>query len=100
MTVVLDTTLTPELIEEGFVRELISKIQTMRKDSGFEVTDHIAVYASGNEKIADLFKKNEDLIKAEVLAEAVLYEEPTAEEHAKAWNVNGEKVTLGVKVIG
>ena len=99
VTVVLDTTLTPELIEEGFVREIISKIQTMRKESGFEVTDHIAVYTYGNDKIAELFRNNEAVIKGEVLAQAVEYTEPTEEEHAKAWNINGEKVTLGVKVI-
>ncbi len=100
ITVVLDTTLTPELIEEGFVREIISKIQTMRKDSGFEVTDHIAVYTFGNDKIAELFRNNEATIKAEVLADAVEYAEPGENEHAKAWSINGEKVTLGVKVIG
>ena len=100
VTVVLDTTLTPELIEEGFVREIISKIQTMRKESGFEVIDHITVYTYGNDKIADLFRNNAETIMAEVLAEAVEYTEPTEAEHAKAWNINGEKVTLGVKVIG
>ncbi|MBP3300248.1 MAG: isoleucine--tRNA ligase [Clostridia bacterium] len=100
VTVVLDTTLTPELIEEGFARELISKIQTMRKDSGFEVTDHIALYAFGNAKIEEILKNNEAFIKGEVLADAVRYEEPAAEQHAKSWNINGETVTLGVQVIG
>ncbi|MBQ5743319.1 MAG: isoleucine--tRNA ligase, partial [Clostridia bacterium] len=99
ITVVLDTTLTPELIEEGFVREIISKVQTMRKESGFEVTDHIAVYVFGNDTIANLFRNNEATIQGEVLADEVRYTEPTEEEHAKQWNINGEKVTLGVKVI-
>ena len=99
-TVVLDTTLTPELIEEGFVREIISKIQTMRKESDFEVTDHITVYVFGNDKIAEIFQNNSATILGEVLAEAVEYTEPSTEEHAKEWNINGEKVTLGVKVIG
>ncbi|MBQ1272876.1 MAG: isoleucine--tRNA ligase, partial [Clostridia bacterium] len=99
ITVVLDTTLTPELIEEGFVREIISKVQTMRKESGFEVTDHIAVYVFGNDTIANLFRNNEATIQGEVLADEVQYTEPSAEEHAKQWNINGEKVTLGVKVI-
>ncbi len=99
VTVVLDTTLTEELIEEGFVREIVSKIQTMRKDSGFEVTNRIAVYTYGNDKIEALFQKNGAQIMAEVLAEDILYTQPGEEEHAKEWNINGEKVTLGVKVI-
>ncbi|MBQ1217441.1 MAG: class I tRNA ligase family protein, partial [Clostridia bacterium] len=99
VTVVLDTTLTPELIEEGFVREIISKVQTMRKESDFQVTDHIAVYVFGNAKIEEIFRNNEATIRAEILADAVEYTEPTAEEHGKEWNINGEKVTLGVKVL-
>jgi isoleucyl-tRNA synthetase len=99
VTVVLDTTLTPELIEEGFVREIISKVQTMRKESDFQVTDHIAVYVFGNAKIEEIFRNNEATIRAEVLADAVEYTEPTAAEHGKEWNINGEKVTLGVKVL-
>ena len=66
VTVVLDTNLTPELIEEGFVREVISKIQTMRKEAGFEVMDHIAVYQDGNDHIAEIFKAHADQIKAEL----------------------------------
>ena len=74
ITVVLDTNLTPELIEEGFVREVISKIQTMRKDAGFEVMDHICVSMQDNDKIADIVKKNEEQIKSEVLANETKYD--------------------------
>ncbi|MBQ0042475.1 MAG: isoleucine--tRNA ligase [Lachnospiraceae bacterium] len=93
MTVVLDTNLTEELIEEGFVYEVISKIQTMRKDSGFEVMDHIRVYISGNDKIAEIVKKNEAAIATKVLADG--FENGTT-ENSKEWNVNGENVTIGV----
>ena len=95
ITVVLDTRLTDELIEEGFVRELISKVQTMRKDSGFEVTDHIKLAVCGNEKVAKLMQRNEAEILSEVLGEAALYNETLA--NAKEWNVNGEVVTLSVE---
>ena len=95
--VVMDTTLTPELIEEGFVRELISKIQTMRKEAGFEVMDHIEVSVSGNDRISEVMKKNEEQIRSEVLAEAAVYGESTG--YSKEWNVNGEKVMIGVKKI-
>ena len=95
VTVVLDTNLTEELIEEGNVSEVISKIQTMRKDSGFEVMDHIAVYVSGNDKIADIVKKNEEAIGGKVLANAFKYEAGAA--NSKEWNVNGENVTIGVE---
>ena len=94
VTVVLDTKLTPELIEEGFVRELISKVQTMRKEAGFEVMDHIAVSMAGNEKIEAVAKANENILKSEVLAEEISYDE--AEGYTKQWNINGEAVTLGV----
>ncbi len=94
VTVVLDTNLTPELLEEGFVYEVISKIQTMRKDADFEVMDHITVYVSGNDKIAEIVKKNEDTIGSKVLADAFVYAEGGI---SKAWNVNGEDVTLGVE---
>ena len=93
----MDTTLTPELIEEGFVRELISKIQTMRKEAGFEVMDHIEVSVSGNDRISEVMKKNEEQIRSEVLAEAAVYGESTG--YSKEWNVNGEKVMIGVKKI-
>ena len=95
ITVVLDTNLTPELIEEGFVREVISKIQTMRKDAGFEVMDHICVSMQDNDKIADIVKKNEEQIKSEVLANETKYD--GAVGFTKEWNINGEKVMLGVE---
>ena len=95
ITVVLDTNLTPELIEEGFVRELISKVQTMRKDAGFEVMDRITVYVSGNDRIKEVSEKNADAIKKVVLADEIVYN--TTEGSVKDWNLNGEDVTLGVK---
>ncbi len=73
VTVVLDTNLTPELIEEGFVRELISKIQTMRKEAGFEVMDHISVFQDGNDKLAEILKNHAEEIKKEVLADNILH---------------------------
>ncbi len=96
VTVVIDTTLTPELIEEGYVREVISKIQTMRKDSDFQVTDRIKVYVTGNSKIADVMEKNADEIKRVVLADAFVMD--AACDNSKEWNINGEKVTIGVEV--
>lgn len=96
VTVVLDTNLTPELIEEGFVRELISKIQTMRKEAGFEVMDRISVGYSGNEKIKDIFERNKEEISHEVLADSI-EEGVLSEGHEKEWNINGEKVSLSVK---
>ncbi len=96
VTVVLDTNLTPELIEEGFVRELISKIQTMRKEAGFEVMDRISVGYSGNEKIKVIFERNKEEISHEVLADSI-EEGVLSEGHEKEWNINGEKVSLSVK---
>ena len=96
VTVVIDTTLTPELIEEGYVREVISKIQTMRKDSDFQVTDRIKVYVTGNAKIADVMEKNADEIKRVVLGDAFVMD--AACDNSKEWNINGEKVTIGVEV--
>ncbi len=95
VTVVLDTNLTDELMEEGFVRELISKIQTMRKEAGFEVMDKIEVFYQSEEKIAGIFEQNKDTIQSEVLAEAIT--SGKAEGYVKEWNINGEQVTLGVK---
>ena len=95
VTVALDTNLTPELIEEGFVREVISKIQTMRKEAGFEVTDHINVYQDANDKIAEILKKHADTIKEEVLANHIVLGEMGG--FVKEWNINGEKGMLGVK---
>ena len=96
-SVVLDTNLTPELIQEGFVREIISKVQTMRKEAGFEVMDKILVYAKDNDKIMDIMKANQDEIKREVLAENIILGE--AEGYTKEWNINKEAVTLGVSKV-
>ena len=95
ITVVMDTNLTPELIEEGFVREIVSKIQTMRKDAGFEVMDKITVYVDGNDKLADLMKKNKEQIKSVVLANTI--ETGKTAGFTKDWDINGEKVVLAVE---
>ncbi|MCC8060055.1 MAG: isoleucine--tRNA ligase [Clostridiales bacterium] len=95
VTVALDTNLTPELIEEGFVRELISKIQTMRKEAGFEVMDHIRVYQQANDKLAAILKNHGDEIQSEVLADDILQGQMGG--YVKGWNINGENVTLGVE---
>jgi isoleucyl-tRNA synthetase len=95
ITVVLDTKLTPELIEEGFVREIVSKVQTMRKEAGFEVMDRIVVYAKDNEKIAQVLGDNKDVISKEVLADDIVT--GSCDGYVKDWNINGENVTLGVK---
>ena len=97
MTVVLDTNLTDELVEEGFVREIISKIQNMRKDAGFEVMDHINVYQDGNDRIKDIIIRNEELIKKEVLAENVITGEIKGVE--KSWTINGEESTIAVEKV-
>ena len=94
ITVVLDTNLTPELIEEGFVREIISKIQTMRKEAGFEVTDKIGISLGDNQAIENIFRSREDQIKSEVLAEDVVYGKVSGYE--KDWKINSENVKLGV----
>ena len=94
-TVVLDKTLTPELLEEGFVRELISKIQTMRKEAGFEVMDRIKVYASGNEKIQQIMLDNKETIAHDVLADEFIFGETAG--YTKNWKINSEPVTLGVE---
>ena len=95
VTVVLDTKLTPALIEEGFMREIISKIQTMRKEAGFEVTDHITVYVGGNEKLCDIVARNRDALCGDVLADSVVLNE--TDGFVKEWDINGETVTLAVK---
>ena len=97
ITVVLDTNLSPELIEEGFVREVISKIQTMRKEAGFEVMDKIVVNVSKNDSIIKVVTDNLDEIKAEVLANEIVFDK--IEGYSKEWNINGEKVTLGVEKV-
>ena len=95
VTVVLDTNLTPELIEEGFVYELISKIQTMRKESGFEVMDHILVSLNGNDRLSEIAAKNKDTICGKVLAEDIVSGRELSV--SKEWNVNGEKVTISIE---
>ena len=95
ITVVLDTNLSAELLEEGFVREMISKIQTIRKEAGFEVMDKIAVSYDAAEKVAEIMNRNQDTIKAEVLAERISND--SLDGYRKTWNVNGEEVTLEVK---
>lgn len=95
VTVVLDTNLTEELIEEGFVREIISKVQTMRKEAGFEVMDQITLYAKGNERIAEILKRNREEVAGDVLAAEVVLD--TVSGYTKEWNINGEKVELGVE---
>ena len=94
-TVVLDTNLTPELVEEVFVREIISKIQTMRKEAGFEVMDHIRVYFAQNDKIKTLVDSNNAEIKDEVLANEICFD--TIKGYNKEWNINGETVVIGVE---
>ena len=95
VTVVLDTNLTPELLEEGMVRELISKIQTMRKEAGFEVMDKITVSYKADQKVKDIFAKYGEEIAKEVLAESVVAD--TVSGYQKEWNINGETVVLGVE---
>ena len=95
ITVVLDTKLSEELIEEGYVREIISKVQTMRKDADFEVMDHIRVYIMGNDNIKAIVERNAEEIKAEVLADAVRFE--NSQGYVKEWNINGEQVTFAVE---
>ena len=95
VTVVLDTNLTPELIEEGMVREIISKLQTMRKEADFEVTDRIHVTYSGSDKVGGIFEKYGENIKTVVLADTVT--EGTTDGYQKEWKINGETVLLGVQ---
>ena len=97
ITVVLNTNLTPELIEEGFVREIISKIQTMRKDSGYEVMDNVILYQSGNDKIKEIIDKNKTQIMNEVLAVEIKLDTPC--DNQKEWDLNGEKVILGLEKV-
>ena len=95
VTVVLDTNLSEELLEEGFVREIISKVQTMRKEAGFEVMDKIAVTYSGTEKAEKVFADNADTVASETLALTVTKADPAG--YVKEWKINGENVTLGVE---
>ena len=96
-SVVLDTELSPELIEEGFVREIISKIQTMRKEAGFEVMDRIVVYAEGNDRIAEIMQANDETIRGDVLADRIVI--GSIDGYVKEWSINKEKVTLGVQKV-
>ena len=98
VTVVLDTNLTPELLEEGFVREIISKVQTMRKEADFEVMDRIRVTYDGTEKAEAVFEKYSEQIGGEVLADEVAKAEPSG--YVKEWKINGEAVTMGVEKEG
>lgn len=95
--VVLDTKLTPELIEEGYVREIVSKVQTMRKDAGFEVVDHIYFFVIGNENIKKIIENNETEIKKDLLAEEIVFDRLEENIFTKEWNINGEDVTFAVK---
>ena len=97
--VILDTKLTEALIEEGFVNELVSKVQTMRKDAGFEVVDHISLYVLDNQKIKDIVLNNKTDILGQVLADNLYFELNDSDAYTKEWNLNGEKVTLAVKRI-
>ena len=97
ITVVLDTNLTPELIEEGFVRELVSKIQTMRKEAGFEVMDHIVIYCDGSDKVAEILTRNKDSISEDTLADDIVTGK--TDGFTKEQDINGENVTLGVKKV-
>ena len=98
VTIALETTLSQELIEEGFVREIISKLQTMRKENGFEVTDRISVFAAGNDKLTDIMSRNEDFIKKIVLGDSIAYGTTDVDGgFAKEWNINGEDITLAIK---
>lgn len=95
VTVVIDTNLSEELLEEGFVREIVSKVQTMRKEAGFEVMDKITVYADGSQKANDIIAANADAIIGDVMATEIIT--GSVDGYSKEWNINGEKVTLGVK---
>ncbi len=97
MTVVIDTNLTPELIEKGYVREVISKLQTMRKEAGFDVVDRITVTYRASDALAPVIAKNADAIAQAVLATAIAEADADADAYAKEWNINGEKAALGVK---
>ena len=96
ISIALSTTLTPELIEEGYVREIISKVQTMRRDSRFEVTDRIRIFAQGNAKLAEIIRRNAAEIQAVALADEIVFD---AAANARDWDINGEKIALGVAKI-
>ena len=97
MTVVIDTNLTPELIEKGFVREVISKLQTMRKEAGFDVVDRITVTYSASDALAPVIARNAETISAAVLATALTSGDAPEGAYAKDWKINGEPASLSVK---
>ena len=97
ITVAIDTVLTPALIEEGFMREIISKVQTMRKEAGFEVTDHIRITMEGSEKVTAVAEAKKAEITGATLAESLTVGTPVG--YTKEWDLNGEKATLGVEKI-
>ena len=97
VSIALSTELTPALIEEGFVREIISKVQTMRRDSKFEVTDRIKIFAQGNAKLAEIMSRNAAEIKTVALANDIIFEKTC--DNSKEWDINGEKILLGVAKI-
>ena len=95
VTVALSTELSPELIEEGFAREIVSKVQTMRKEAGFNVTDHINITMSGSAKVTDTAQKMSKYITADTLADSLVCSEPCG--YVKSWNINGENVSIGIE---
>ena len=97
VTVAIDTQLTDELIEEGFVREIVSKVQTMRKEAGFNVEDHIAIYVNGNQKVQDLMERNKEAVSGDTLADKVVCGELSG--YTKEWDINGETVSFGVEKV-
>ena len=97
ISIALSTELTPALIEEGFVREIISKVQTMRRDSKFEVTDRIKIFVDGNKKLAEIISRNSEEIKAVALADEIIFDSTC--DNSKDWDINGEKISLGVAKI-
>ena len=96
VSIALSTTLTPALIEEGFVREIISKVQVMRRESDFEVTDRIKIFAADNDKLAEIIKRNAQEIQTVTLADEIIF---SANDAAKVWDINGEKISLAVEKI-
>ena len=97
ITVVLDTKLTPELIEEGFVREIVSQVQTMRKEAGFHVTDHIAITMAGSDSVLAIANSRKAEITGDTLADTL--SQATPDGYTKEWDINGETVTIGVQKI-
>ena len=97
ITVAIDTLLTDELIEEGFVREIVSKVQTMRKEAGFNVEDHICIYADGNDKILQILQRNQDGVAGDTLADKIVCGQ--LQGYTKEWDINGETVSFGVEKV-